>query len=336
MKAGPVSVVMPTYNHARYIRQAIASVLAQTYRELELIVVDNHSTDGTEERIRLFDDGRIRYFQFSNNGVIAASRNFGAAQARGEFVAFLDSDDVWVRDKVTKQMAMLADSKIALIATAAWLLNENEVRGRTFVGMSPRGFRDYTYEDLIQNNAVHTSSALVRRAAFIEVAGFDESRSLICVEDYDLWLRIARAGTVRVLGEPLIYYRMHRDAGRNRVEEAERALRVIEKHVRLGYLLDGRVRDNARGAIYRGMAKAASAAGHKGSRDYYRRAFVLSSKPGGMVKAALGYVASYLPLAPERTLESWRCGRAVAYQALERVWRGAARVFKRAGHSRAA
>jgi GT2 family glycosyltransferase len=268
--------------------------------------------------------------------VIAASRNFGAAQAMGEFVAFLDSDDVWVRDKVTRQMALLADSRIVLIASAAWLLNENEVRGRTFVGISPRGFRDYTYEELIQDNAVHTSSALVRRVTFVEVAGFDESRGLICVEDYDLWLRIARTGKVRVLGEPLIYYRMHRDGGRNRVEEAERALRVIEKHIRLGYVLDGRVSDNARATIYRGMAKAASGGAAKGSRDYYRTALMLSSTPGGMVKAALGYVASYLPLSPRRTVDCWGYGKAVAYQALERWWRGARRVFKRVGYSRAA
>lgn len=328
MKAGRVSVVMPTYNHARYIRQAIASVLAQTYRELELIVVDNHSTDGTAECIRGFDDDRMRYFTFRNNGVIAASRNFGAAQATGEFIAFVDSDDAWVHDKLARQLRALADADVVLIASAAWLLDEAGTRGRTFVGVSRRGFRDYSYVDLVQNNVVHTSSSLMRREAFLSAGGLDERADFVCVEDYDLWLRMARAGRVRVLGEPLIYYRIHPVTGRNRIDEAGRALLVMEKHRRLGYLSSEPVHDSARGTIYRAMARLTLDADVKRSREYYRKAFVLSARPGDRLKAAAGYAASYLPLAPRLTLDFLARGRAVAYQAVERVWHGADRILK--------
>ncbi len=328
MNAGTVSVVMPTYNHARYIGQAMGSVLAQTYRELELIVVDNHSTDGTADCVRGFDDARVRYFTFKNNGVIAASRNFGAAQARGEFVAFVDSDDVWVQEKLMRQLRGLADAGVVLIGSAAWLLDEARTRGRTFVGVSRRGFRDYSYDDLVQNNAVHTSSSLMRRAAFLSAGGFDERPDFVCVEDYDLWLRIARTGKVRVLGEPLIYYRIHPVAGRNRVEEAERALLVMEKHRRLGYLSSESVHDSARGTVYRAMARLALGADVRRSREYYRKALGLSTKPGDRLKAAAGYAASYLPLAPRLTLDFLARGRAVAYQGVRCLWHGTDRILK--------
>ena len=328
MKTGTVSVVMPTYNHARYIRQAIASVLVQTYRELELIVVDNHSTDGTGECVRGFDDDRIRYFTFRNNGVIAASRNFGATQTGGEFIAFLDSDDMWADDKLTRQLDGLSGADIALIGSAAWLLDEDQIRGRTFVGVSRRGFRDYSYEDLVQNNAVHTSSALMRRAAFQRAGGFDECPELVCVEDYDLWLRVARTGRVRVLGKPLISYRIHPATGRNKIAEAERALGVIEKQFRLGHLRDERARNNACGTVFRGMARIALEADLSRSRRYYLKALSLSTKPGERLKAAVGYAASYLPLAPRLSLDFLAWGRASAYQGVEYLRNIADRIFK--------
>ena len=98
-----VSVVMPTYNHAQYIGEAITSVLNQDYQNLELIIVDNFSEDNTEAIVNGFNDQRIQYYQFANNGIIAASRNYGITKASGEFIAFLDSDDIWKEGKLKKQ-----------------------------------------------------------------------------------------------------------------------------------------------------------------------------------------------------------------------------------------
>ena len=100
MRRDTVSIVTPTFNCAPLLRRAIDSVLQQTHQDWELLVVDNHSTDGTEELVRGYRDTRIRYFKIQNNGVIAASRNLAISQAKGEWLAFLDADDWWMPQKL--------------------------------------------------------------------------------------------------------------------------------------------------------------------------------------------------------------------------------------------
>ena len=95
-----VTVIMPTYNHDKYIERAINSVLCQTYNNWELIIIDNHSTDNTEKIIKNFSDNRIKFLSIKNKGVIAASRNLGIKNAKGTWVAFLDSDDWWEKEKL--------------------------------------------------------------------------------------------------------------------------------------------------------------------------------------------------------------------------------------------
>src|SRR3989304_8476363 len=100
MKQPLVSVIMPTYNHARFIGEAIGSVLNQTYPNLELIIIDNYSEDNTEEIVSSYKNQRVKYFKFRNHGVIAASRNYGMRHAQGDYIAFLDSDDLWEPTKI--------------------------------------------------------------------------------------------------------------------------------------------------------------------------------------------------------------------------------------------
>ena len=97
-----VSVVIPTFNHAKFLKKALDSVVAQTFQNWEAVVVNNFSTDNTIEVVNSFADPRIKLFNFSNNGVIAASRNHGLKEAAGDFIAFLDSDDVWYPNKLQK------------------------------------------------------------------------------------------------------------------------------------------------------------------------------------------------------------------------------------------
>ena len=98
LKSKPfVSVVIPTYNHAKFLGKALESVIYQTYRNWEVIVIDNKSTDGTRQVIENYKDPRIQYFKISNDGIIAKSRNLGINVAKGEWIAFLDSDDWWTR-----------------------------------------------------------------------------------------------------------------------------------------------------------------------------------------------------------------------------------------------
>ena len=95
-----VSIVIPTYNHAKFIGKALESVIDQTYKNWEAIVIDNNSTDDTDKVINQYNDPRIKYLKINNDGVIAKSRNLGIKEAKGEWIAFLDSDDWWTKDKL--------------------------------------------------------------------------------------------------------------------------------------------------------------------------------------------------------------------------------------------
>ena len=110
-----VSVIMPTYNQEEYISDSVDSVLGQTYHHYELIIINNHSEDGTEEIVRSYSDPRIQYYKFNNHGIIAASRNYGIRLSKGKYIAFLDSDDIWLPKKLEKQAQMMEENpEIAL------------------------------------------------------------------------------------------------------------------------------------------------------------------------------------------------------------------------------
>ena len=120
-----VSVVMPTYNYAQFIGDAIGSVLDQTYKNIELIIIDNYSDDNTEEIIASFNDTRIKYKKFRNNGIIAASRNIGISESRGKYIAFLDSDDMWKPAKIEKQIKLLENDENVFLVYSRYAVIRN-------------------------------------------------------------------------------------------------------------------------------------------------------------------------------------------------------------------
>ncbi|MCP4377403.1 MAG: glycosyltransferase family 2 protein, partial [bacterium] len=153
-----VSVVMPTYNHAVFIGEAIQSVLSQTFADFELIVVDNYSEDDTESVVRGFGDPRIEYIKFANNGVIAASRNAALNRASGEFIAFLDSDDTWSPDKIAVQLEyMRANPNVALICGSMVTRHGNEPFSAV-ARSSDAVISGYGYNRLLDCNFIFCSS----------------------------------------------------------------------------------------------------------------------------------------------------------------------------------
>ncbi|MDY3846132.1 MAG: glycosyltransferase [Eubacteriales bacterium] len=108
--SGLVSIIMPSYNTGRFIRESIDSVINQTYKNWELLIVDDCSTDDTDEAVSSFDDARIRYLKNEKNSGAAVSRNYAIREAKGEWIAFLDSDDIWVPEKLEKQLKFMADN----------------------------------------------------------------------------------------------------------------------------------------------------------------------------------------------------------------------------------
>lgn len=225
-----VSVIVPSYNTGQYIRAAVESALAQTWRELEVIVVDNRSTDETGKVLATIGDDRLSSCLISNEGVIAKSRNEGARRAQGEYLAFLDSDDVWERDKLEVQLKHLDDPKIACVGSNISPLGDT-VRFVNHLSF-PAGaeYRDYYRDDLLIGNPVVNSSAVVRRADFFAIGMLDESPLFRAVEDWDLWMRFARRGTVRVLARPLVQYRIAYSLKRDTRQVTINSLEVVKKN----------------------------------------------------------------------------------------------------------
>lgn len=203
-----VSVIMPTYNHAVYIGEAIQSILGQTYENLELIIVDNYSTDNTNDVISSFQDERIKVYRYQNNGIIASARNYAVSKSKGNLLAFIDSDDIWAHDKLEIQLSHFSDNASCCVSTNFTPIGD-VVYCRKYMSFRPgEAYRDYSYKDIALMNPIMTSSVLVKKSSFLEAGAFDENPDFSFIEDWELWLRISRIKKVRVLSKPLIQYRI--------------------------------------------------------------------------------------------------------------------------------
>jgi glycosyltransferase involved in cell wall biosynthesis len=188
-----ISVIMPAYQAEAFIARSVRSAQTQTLRPLEILVVDDGSTDCTAQAATACGDW-VRVIRQTNGGP-AAARNTGAREARGEWLAFLDADDGWLPNKLERQVAQIDESITLLYAYCT--VDEN----------SPLTPDDPTFDDLWIRNTIPTSSVLLRRRDFMAVGGFDEDRSIMAVEDYNLWLRLLhRQCKFRVVRERLVEY----------------------------------------------------------------------------------------------------------------------------------
>jgi glycosyltransferase involved in cell wall biosynthesis len=196
-----VSVIIPTYNRGWVLREAIDSVLAQDFKDFELIVVDDGSTDNTGEILESYDQDLIVLRQ-SNRGVSAA-RNRGIAAAAGRLVAFLDSDDLWLPRKLSSQVDFFNSNPAVLInqTEEIWIRNGVRVNPKT----RHHKFSGMIFEQSLGLCLVSPSAVMIKRSLFDEVGVFDED--LPACEDYDLWLRISWRYPVHLIETPLIIKR---------------------------------------------------------------------------------------------------------------------------------
>jgi teichuronic acid biosynthesis glycosyltransferase TuaG len=245
-----ISIIMPAYNVERYIAAAIQSVLDQTYHKWELIVIDDGATDATADIVRDFvsSDSRIRCIS-QHNQKLAKARNAGIKQSRGELVAFLDSDDLWIREKLELQVKALQETAADLVFSSGFIFRENNVLDESWTFTSSVGSfaGAELFVDLMLGNRIPVLSVLTRRKVLDEVAGFDEDPRYGGCEDYDLWLTIARRG-YRFYGmsERLVRYRLRSDSMSSQMAPMLKAeLAVIEKHQR-GATVDRRRLKNLR------------------------------------------------------------------------------------------
>jgi glycosyltransferase involved in cell wall biosynthesis len=196
-----VSVIIPTYNRAWCLRETMDSVLAQNFRDVELIVVDDGSTDATPQLLKGYGQA-IRVLRQENRGVSAA-RNAGIAAARGALIAFLDSDDLWLPGKLDHQVEFFNSQPDALICQTEelWVRNGRRVNP----GKRHRKRGGMIFEPSLDLCLVSPSAVMVRRELFQRVGLFDES--LPACEDYDLWLRVSSRYAVHLIDIPLIVKR---------------------------------------------------------------------------------------------------------------------------------
>ena len=213
MRTPKISVLLSSYNHERYIRRTIESVLNQTFADFELIIVDDCSTDNSKQVIQSYTDPRIKaYFLCPNQGMGVAF-NYSVKQASGEYLARIDSDDFWALDKLEKQLAYMETHK-ETGACFSWVKvideNENEVpasscdRGSLFAAHN-RTQAEWLHQFYSKGCAVCHTSAFIRREALDEVGIYNYS--LKQIQDLELWTRIAKRYPLHVICEPLVYYR---------------------------------------------------------------------------------------------------------------------------------
>lgn len=202
MKKNPkVSVVLPTFNRARELPRSIYSVLSQTFSDLELIIVDDASTDGTEEVVKRIGDRRIRYIKLDENVGGAEARNVGIRAASGDIVAFQDSDDEWTVCKLAKSVKELeSDSDVGAVFSAFLQLDK---KGCTQMPLGAGSIKlNKFYDCLLWRNYVDTPTLVARRSLLYAVGGFDASMPRY--QDWELALRLAKITQFKFIDEPLI------------------------------------------------------------------------------------------------------------------------------------
>lgn len=226
-----VSVVIPAYNAAWCIRRAVDSVLAQTFRDFELIVVDDGSTDDTAAILRTYC-GSLRMVSQPNGGMSSA-RNAGIREARGRYVAFLDSDDRWLPNKLARQVALMTTQpNLAFCCATAMLENPD---GNPVGAWACNSSRRATVADVFASHATvagGASSVLAKRELVQALGGFDET--LFGAEDTDLWIRLAALGSFDCIAEPMVVVlKRPGSASRNRQRMRAGAIAMTNKNRRL-------------------------------------------------------------------------------------------------------
>jgi glycosyltransferase involved in cell wall biosynthesis len=223
-----VSVIIPIYNGEKTIKETIESVLNQSFTDFELIVINDGSIDKTLAVLETIDDSRLKVFSFPNAGV-SVSRNRGLEQAKGEFISFLDADDLWTPDKLETQLKALQENPQAAVAYSwsDWVDESGEfLRAGGHITANGKVYEQLLVRDFIESG----SNPLIRKQALDEVGNFDPS--VTPAEDWDMWLRLAARYEFIAVPYPQILYRVYPTSASFNVWKMEAgSLKVIERNL---------------------------------------------------------------------------------------------------------
>jgi len=248
----PISVVIPAYNAGHTILETIASVQKQTFSDFELIVINDGSTDRTLELLSTVRDPRIKVFSDPNGGLPVA-RNRGISHATGEFITFLDADDLWTPDKLELQLAALQQHSEAGVAYSWTYFMDDQ--GKSFHVDEPIFFEGNVYAQLLLRNFLASgSNPLIRRQAIESAGEFDPT--LKSAEDWDYWLRLAPCWGFVVVPKPQIFYRQSSGAMSSKVEVMEKYnLIVLERAFQSAPAELQSLKNQSLAAVYQYMAQ---------------------------------------------------------------------------------
>jgi glycosyltransferase involved in cell wall biosynthesis len=218
-----VSVIVPAYNAMNYLPESLDSILAQTYLDFEVIIVNDGSTDNLSEWASELTDSRVKLISQENRG-LAGARNTGLNHAQGEYIAYLDADDLWDATKLAKQIEMLEQNpEVGLVYT--WI-DRIEQNGKSLGKRFKSNLSGNIWKKLLERNVISPSSAMIRRCCFDRVGLFDENLKSF-VEDWDMWLRIAACYPIKVLPEPLLQYRECPSSVSKNFQAMERSYHIV-------------------------------------------------------------------------------------------------------------
>lgn len=223
-----ISIIIPTYSQAGFLKQCLQSVIDQTVSDWEVIIVNNFSTDNTLDVIQSFRDERIKSINYLNKGVIAASRNEGMRYAKSDLIAFLDSDDWWEENKLASVLNYFDHhADVDLVCHDEWLFKEGK-KIKVLKYGAQSNYRDL----LFKGNALSTSAVTLKKEVFDAIDGFSEDPQLAGVEDYDCWLRLAKNNCrMKFIHEPLGYFRDHDESFSSKIEKhCAHHLYLFEQH----------------------------------------------------------------------------------------------------------
>lgn len=259
MRKGLVSVVIPNYNYAQYLGEAIDSVLSQTYPEIEIIVVDDGSSDGSKEILLGYGD-RIKTILQQNQGV-AAARNKGVSASSGEFIAFLDADDSWLPEKIEKQVECFRDDEMLGLVHVGVI--EIDGAGR-MIRERVEGGQGEIWQELLLFSGKGIlgggSGTMAPRTVFDEVSGFDERLSTSA--DWDLYFQISSKYQVGFVPQPLLKYRVHNSNMHTNIDVMERDMKLaFEKAFRTESPGLSAIKSRAYGSLHQNLAGSYFVAG---------------------------------------------------------------------------
>ena len=200
-----VSVIMNCFNGEKYLREAIDSVLAQTYQNWELIFWDNQSTDSSAEIVKSYDDPRIYYFYAPQHTLLYEARNYAIERSKGEFLAFLDVDDWWEPNKLSLQVPFFEDETVGLVCGNYEVFYEDSKWSRSqWKDEKPSGF---ILNELLEDYHIGLLTIMIRRSTFEKLGGFDSRYHVI--GDFDISLRLAESWQIKTLNQIVAHFRLH-------------------------------------------------------------------------------------------------------------------------------